>query len=111
MTEISFTTYTYHTDDSRPIQLDVWAPPNYSPQIASYKTIIYFHGGGLVSGYRRARFLTLALSLLNQHGWLVLTADYHLLPESEVSHIQDDVVALEEWISKHAVELGADLEN
>lgn len=56
------------------------------------------------------KFLANNLALFLQQNWVVLSVDYHLLPEVGVSEIQNDVLALEAWLLKHHKEIGVDLE-
>ena len=89
--------FAYKYIDSRPIELDVV----YQPAVAlesTRKSLIYFHGGGMVSGWRKARFPGLPLELLMQAGWQVLTVDYRLLPECGVADVIEDMKDLEKWI-------------
>ena len=109
MASLEYRTYQFHTVGSAPLELDLvrdtTAPASPGPQ----KTLIFFHGGGLVSGNRRSRFPDLPLELSMRRGWLVLTADYRLLPESNVEDMIDDVKHLETWISMEGTRLGLDL--
>jgi acetyl esterase/lipase len=103
-----------------------------SSQRQTYKTLIFYHGGGLTGGNRRRYISEVLIRLLvtgphlDQHGekeakrenkrksgeveWLVICPDYHLFPESTVQDIRHDTVALEEWLcGGHAEEIGVDL--
>jgi pectinesterase len=79
--------------------------------VSPQKTLIFFHGGGLVSGSRRARFPPLPVKLLLERGWVVVVPDYRLLPEASISHILDDLKSLETWIIQNAVEQNLDTGN
>lgn len=89
-------TYAYKYVESRPIELDVVYRPGVAVQ-GIRKSLIYFHGGGMVSGWRKARFPGLPLDLLIQAGWQVLTVDYRLLPECSIADIVEDLRDLEKW--------------
>ncbi|KAJ3133043.1 hypothetical protein HK100_004727 [Physocladia obscura] len=104
------TTYTYHTDDSRPVQLDFHPPTEYKPETEKYKTLIFFHGGGLVFGNRKTYPPFDIMSRIAPKGWIFISADYHLLPESSLDYIRQDIAALQEWTLKHSNELGIDTE-
>lgn len=99
--------YSYSEDDGRPIKLDLYQPANYNPATQKYKTLIFYHGGGLLAGSRK--FLASNLLLFLEQNWVFLSVDYHLLPESGVKEIRDDAVALEAWLIKHHEEIGVDL--
>jgi hypothetical protein len=45
--------FTYYLEDSKPILFDLYTPDSYSPSISTYKTLILYHSGGLVSANRR----------------------------------------------------------
>jgi acetyl esterase/lipase len=102
--------YTYHEDYSCPVQLDLYTPKGYSPSTTSYKTAIVYHGGGLAVGNRSLYIPQAVMTLLHQQDWIVISADYHLLPESTTANIYSDVEALEQWLLAHHHELGVNLD-
>jgi len=102
--------YTYHLEDSKPILFDLYTPESYSPTTNTYKTLILYHGGGLVSANRRI-IPTTVVSSIREKNWLVISPDYHLLPESGLQDIRNDAEALENWLLKCHEEIGVDLEN
>jgi hypothetical protein len=53
MMESSPKEYIYHLEDSKPTLFDLHAPDSYSPSTSTYKTLILYHSGGLVSANRR----------------------------------------------------------
>lgn len=99
--------YTYQEIEGRQVLLDLLPPLNYTPATQQYKTLIFFHGGGLIGGSRKS--LSNNLNLFTEENWLILSVDYHLLPEAGVKDIKNDVAALEAWLLKNHVEIGADL--
>ncbi|KAJ3127895.1 hypothetical protein HK100_009476 [Physocladia obscura] len=103
------TLLTYRIDDSRPVQLDFYAPTSYDPSANKYKTLVYFHGGGLVFGNRKSFLPVEFLSRVSSAGWIIISADYHLLPESNLDDIRADVSALQQWILKNHTTHGIDL--
>src|SRR5277367_6042958 len=86
--------YTYHWEDSKPILLDLHTPESYSPTTTTYKTIILYHSGDLVSANRHMIPVPLASSL-HQKGWLIISPDFHLLPKSSLEDVHNDAEALE----------------
>lgn len=101
--------YTYHEDESRPIKLDLHPTQKYSPATTSYKTAIVYHGGGLIGGNRRKWIPHKVVELLHEQDWIIISPDYHLLPESTISDIRSDIEALEQWLLIHHKEIGVDL--
>ncbi|KAK9319367.1 Alpha/Beta hydrolase protein [Lipomyces orientalis] len=108
MASLEYRTFTFRNVNSSPIQLDLVRDTSAPTSSASPKTLVFFHGGGLFSGNRRSRFPGLPLELLMERGWLILTADYHLLPESQVEDMINDVKHLETWILAEGRQLGLD---
>jgi pimeloyl-ACP methyl ester carboxylesterase len=99
------TSYIYHPV-SPPVELDLvtsTAPDTSRPR----PVLVFFHGGGLVSGSRRARFPPLPVKLLLDRGWAVVVPDYRLLPEAGITDILEDMRQLESWLVESAV--GIDL--
>lgn len=58
--------YTFHWEDSKPIQFDLHAPSTYSPSISTYKALILYHSGGLVSANRRVSDSGIRTSLVQK---------------------------------------------
>ncbi|KAJ5745669.1 hypothetical protein N7520_010851 [Penicillium odoratum] len=85
-----------------PVQLDLVASVPLEPT-SPRPTLIFFHGGGLVSGSRRGRFPPLPVKLLLDRGWAVVVPDYRLLPEAGIVDILDDLHQLEAWMVQSAV--------
>lgn len=69
--------------------------------------LIYFHGGGFTSGgkSREARPL---LYRLAQQGWVCISANYRLRPETDFPGHQIDAKKAIAWAREHASEYGAD---
>lgn len=80
-----------------PVHLDILSS---KPLDASnpQPTVVYFHGGGLTAGSRRLRPTAVLPQVLLAEGWAIVSADYHLLPESGVPEILEDVQELEKWL-------------
>ncbi|MEO1450174.1 MAG: alpha/beta hydrolase, partial [Bacteroidota bacterium] len=62
--------------------------------------LVYFHGGGWVTGERTSRFLGL-LPYLKQ-GWAVVNVDYRLLDETDLEGCIRDCEAALQWVLDHA---------
>jgi acetyl esterase/lipase len=97
-------------EDSKPILFDLHSPDSYSPTTSSYKTLILYRSGGLVSANRRVIPASVVRSLL-QKNWLVISPDVHLLPESSFQDIRNDVEALENWLLQSHKKIGVNLEH
>jgi acetyl esterase/lipase len=105
---IELETYVYH--DRCTVNLDLARGPSMQ-HISPQKTLIFFHGGGLVSGSRRGRFPPLPVKLLLDRGWAIIVPDYRLLPEASISDMLDDLKHLENWVVQNSTKLGFDAGN
>lgn len=110
MAESSSKEYSYHWEDSEPILFGLHTPESYPPTTTTYKTIILYHSGGLVSANRHM-IPAPVMSSLHQKGWLVISPDFHLLPESSLQDVHNDAEGLENWLLKNYNEIGVDLEH
>ncbi|KAJ3140447.1 hypothetical protein HK100_009499 [Physocladia obscura] len=88
----------------------VFEQHKYKPETEKYKILIFFHGGGLVFGNRKTYPPDGIMSRIASKEWIFISADYHLLPESSLDHIRQDVAALQEWNLKNNNALGIDTE-
>lgn len=106
--DISITSnITYKTVDSLELQLDVYYPAKKLgedpwDEISNQKkpTLIYFHGGGWVSGDRTSRFLGLLPYL--EKGWCVVNVDYRLLQETNLIGSLNDCIDAINWVTDNA---------
>ncbi len=71
--------------------------------------IVYFHGGGLVMGSNHS-FEPLARELASAATVTVVAVEYRLAPEWPPPAQFDDAYAATEWVSRHADELGVDVD-
>jgi acetyl esterase len=69
--------------------------------------IVYFHGGGWVTGGLDSHDATCRL-LAAVSGCLVVSVDYRLAPEDPFPAAVDDALAAYTWVQHHAGELGID---
>lgn len=89
-----------------PIPIRVYAPPDLGPGAVT-PGVVYFHGGGWVTG-----------SIATHHGLCsrialgaacrVVSVDYRLAPEHRCPAAADDCLAAARWVLAHAEELGLD---
>ncbi|WP_313640731.1 alpha/beta hydrolase [Paenibacillus sp.] len=86
------TTFTYKTIDGINLQLD-----HYSTGRANSPALVYFHGGGLITGSRKEMTEAKAC-LFTSAGIAVLSVDYRLAPETKLPAIVDDVQDALHWI-------------
>lgn len=88
----------YYTGANLPQQsLDL-----YLPDCEKFPVFIYFHGGGIVSGDKKDRFL----SFLQEKGVAVISANYRLYPDAVYPEFIRDAAAAVAWAYKHMPEYG-----
>ncbi|THA34082.1 alpha/beta hydrolase [Streptomyces sp. A1277] len=69
--------------------------------------LIYFHGGGFTSGGKSREARPLLYRLASQ-GWVCISANYRLRPETDFPGHQIDAKKVIAWAREHAAEYGAD---
>ena len=74
----------------------------YLPDGDTFPVVIYFHGGGIVSGSKKEMFL----SYLQKRGVAVISANYRLYPEAAYPDFIRDAAAAVAWAYKHMSEYG-----
>jgi acetyl esterase len=74
-----------------------------------YPVMVYFHGGGWVLGGLDTHD-SVARSLTNSSGAMMVSVDYRLAPENPFPAAVRDAFAATKWVMQHAEELGADPE-
>jgi acetyl esterase/lipase len=85
-------TFTYKTVGDLPIQVDVYGASNQSRPV-----VLWLHGGALIVGDRTGIDQKLVAALLKA-GYVVVSADYRLAPETKLPAILDDVRDVARWI-------------
>ena len=85
-----------------PLSMRIYTPVASGPGPAT--ALIYFHGGGLVSGNLDTHD-GVCRALANAAGCRVFSVDYRLAPEHRFPAAVDDACAATAWIVRHAVEL------
>jgi acetyl esterase/lipase len=89
-------TVVFKTVDSIQLQADVYLPCDHSPEI-HYPAILYLHGGGMVVGDRGMLPEMEARGFIEQ-GWIVISSDYRLVPETKYPEAFQDVLDAYEWM-------------
>lgn len=88
-----------------PVPVRIFTPAEAGP--GALPVVIYFHGGGFVFGSVDL-IDPITRSLANRSGCMVVSVDYRLAPEHPFPAAPDDAWAAVQWVSDHALELGAD---
>ncbi len=100
-------TYTYKTVGTLAIKADVYRPGS-AP--SSHPVVVYIHGGSLINGGRAK--LDKPPRILDQYlaaGFIVVSIDYRLAPETKLPHIVADIVDAFRWVREKGPGLfGAD---
>jgi acetyl esterase/lipase len=93
-------TYTYKTAAGCDIKADV-----YGADTAVRKPVVIFiHGGALIMGSRKGVTRPFHAALLNQ-GYVVVSIDYRLAPETKLQAIIEDVRDAHRWVRKSGPKL------
>jgi acetyl esterase len=69
--------------------------------------VVFFHGGGWVIGGIESHDATVR-SLVDQSGFVFVSVDYRLAPESRYPAAADDCFAATAWVAENAAALGVD---
>ena len=80
------------------LKLDVYYPTG----LKDCPVIVWFHGGGLEAGQKEIP------SRLKDKGYVVVGANYRLLPKVTVDKTIDDAAEAVAWVFRHAREYGGD---
>lgn len=97
----------------RPLQLDLYLPPNFVERpAAGFPLVIFIHGGGWLDDDRRhnvpfADFPSV-LASLSVRGYVVASVDYRLSTEAIFPAQIQDVKTAIRWLRLHASEYGID---
>lgn len=94
------TTYTYKTVDQCAIKADVYAPPGDQAR----PVVLHIHGGALIVGSREGIDRKL-LDLLLDAGYVVVSIDYRLAPETKLPAILEDVEDACKWVREKGPKL------
>ena len=91
--EIRKETHVYKTVGDLQIQADVFRPDD----PASRPVVVWFHGGALINGHREAIDSRLKTAMLNS-GYIVVSFDYRLAPETQLPEVITDVEDALRWL-------------
>lgn len=86
-------TYTYKTVGDLPIRADVYRLPGDDVR----PVIVWIHGGGLITGGRGGPTLEERTRFLNA-GYVIVSIDYRLAPETKIPAIVEDVRDAIRWV-------------
>ena len=95
--DISYTVKTDEYSRSR-LKLDVYYPSG----ARDVPVVLWFHGGGMEGGTKHIP------APLQNKGWVVVAANYRLLPHVAVADILDDAAEAVAWVMRHAQDYGGD---
>ena len=97
ITDIS---YTEKTDDyaRERLKLDIYYPETKT----GCPVIVWFHGGGIEAGNKEIP------EQLKEKGYVVVSANYRLLPKVTIDKTLDDAAEAVAWVFRHASEYGGD---
>ncbi|KAL4073279.1 Alpha/Beta hydrolase protein [Scleroderma yunnanense] len=84
-------TFDYKHVDGKPICLDVYLPDDTKAWSDKRPTIVYFHGGSLTVGNRQSWFPTWLHRRLSDKGFILISADYRLIPPSTGHDLVEDM--------------------
>ncbi len=79
----------------------------YRPAPGQLPVLVYFHGGGWVTGSLETHD-GVCRALSNRAGCLLVAVDYRLAPEHKFPAAVEDAAAATTWVADHAAELGGD---
>lgn len=97
VSDISFTVKTDAYAQER-LKLDVYYPES----VKDCPVVVWFHGGGLEAGQKEIPLK------LKEKGYVVIGANYRLLPNVTVDKTLDDAAEAVAWTFHHAQEYGGD---
>jgi acetyl esterase/lipase len=95
--DISFTTKNDAYAQER-LKLDVYYPEG----AKDCPVIVWFHGGGIEAGQKEIP------EKLKNKGYVVIGANYRLLPKVTIDKTLDDAAEAVAWAFRHAAEYGGD---
>ncbi|TFK57021.1 alpha/beta-hydrolase, partial [Heliocybe sulcata] len=85
-------TYVFKTfgEDAIPIELDVYVPSTVDAHDKPLPVLVWFHGGGLLQGYR-GRVAPHFLHGVTKYNHVLVSPDYRLAPQARMPEIVSDV--------------------
>ncbi|KAH8880477.1 alpha/beta-hydrolase [Thozetella sp. PMI_491] len=101
-------TLTYKSTKDGDIKLDVVYPEDVRSSLRT--VLLHYHGGFLVVGDRSAFLPYWLLKACTSRGWIFVTPDYRLMPESTAQSSVEDAIDAYQWVlSALPQELGCDI--
>jgi acetyl esterase/lipase len=97
VSDISYTTKTDVYAQER-LKLDVYYPEG----VKDCPVVLWFHGGGIEAGQKEIP------EKLKGKGYVVIGANYRLLPKVTIDKTLDDAAEAVAWVFRHAEEYGGD---
>ncbi len=92
--------------DNKDLALDVY----YNPHHGEQPVAVMVHGGGWREGDKSMDNKVWICKVLANHGYVVFSLNYRLLPEASMKQQAEDVMAAVIWVKEHAGEYGGDPE-
>ena len=80
----------------------------YYPEQKAFKTIIYFHGGGIVSGSKDDDLCVDLMKHLVNKGFMMVNVNYSLYPNTKFPQFLKECAQSVKYVFEHADELGVD---
>lgn len=98
--QVNDISYTVKTDaySKERLKLDIYYPEN----TKDAPVVVWFHGGGLEQGNKEIP------SKLKEKCWVVIGANYRLLPKVTVKETLDDAAEAVAWVYKNCAKYGGD---
>ncbi|KAI8575465.1 hypothetical protein K450DRAFT_261575 [Umbelopsis ramanniana AG] len=93
---VSSQTIVFKTVDGVDIHADVYLPDNHAAD-QQYSAILYLHGGGMTIGHRSMLPMS-QVTKFTEKNWIVVSADYRLIPESKFQDACQDVIDAYQWM-------------
>jgi acetyl esterase/lipase len=98
--KVEMKTYTYKVAGSCPIKADVYATSTDKTR----PVVVWIHGGALIMGHRGGIDRALRDKVL-QAGYVLVSIDYRLAPETKLAGILEDVQDAYRWVREKGPEL------
>ncbi len=101
-------TFAYGSDPRQ--NLDVYYPSSADVHLISCPILVFLYGGGLVFGSKNMPgglvYANLGHYFAERHGYIVVVADYRLVPQARFPSGGEDLALVIGWVSSNMQELG-----
>lgn len=91
-------------DEQARCRLELYLPP----EGKQFRSLLWFHGGGMTGGDRKSRATRALAEHLARRGIAVASADYRLNPAAKFPAYVEDAAAAFAWLKQHVGEYGGD---